>query len=218
MAEYRLYCFPESGSCYKVALMLSLCDADWEPMFIDYFNDETRQQPWRDELNEMGEAPVLEHGGKKLTQSGAILHYLAYGLGQFGGQDEDERQEILRWILFDNHKFTSYFATYRFIRSYAPAEPDPGAMAFLKGRADTSFAIADRHLERSPFIVGDRPTIADISMVGYLFYPEQETGYDFEKSHPNISAWLARISGLNGWKSPYDLIPGKRAPYRQNLN
>lgn len=216
MAEYKLHCFPESGSSYRVALMLELCGADWEPVFVDYFNDATRQQSWRNDLNEMGEAPVLEHDGKKHTQSGAILFYLAKRLGKFGGRDEDQNQEILRWILFDNHKFTSYFATYRFMRSFLPTEPDEGTVAFLKGRADQCFAIVDRHLENTEFIVGNHPTIADLSMVGYTYYPLREIGYDFPQSHPNIAAWLDRIKALNGWKGPHDLMPGKRAPYREN--
>ena len=214
MAGYRLHCFPESGGCYKAALMLALCGADWEPVFIDYFNGETRTAEWRERVSEMGEVPVLEHAGKKLSQSGAILHYLADRLGRFGGETEGERYEILRWILFDNHKFTGYFATYRFMRSYVPAPPDPGAVAFLKARVDAAFGVVEKHLARMPFVAGERPTIADISMMGYMTYPTSETGYDFAVSHPNMAAWIGRIRKLDGFKSAYDLIPGKRAPVK----
>lgn len=214
MTDYRLHCFPESGGCYKAALMLALCGAEWRPIFIDYFNGETRTPEWRERVSEMGEVPVLEHDGKKLTQSGAILHYLADRFGRFGGKTEDERLEILRWILFDNHKFTGYFATYRFMRSYAPAPPDPGAVAFLKARADAAFGVVEKHLERMPFMIGDRPTIADISMMGYMTYPTEETGYDFAVSHPNMAAWIGRIRKLDGFKDAYGLIPGKRAPVK----
>lgn len=214
MADYRLHCFPESGGCYKAALMLALCGADWEPVFVDYFNGETRDPEWRERVSEMGEVPVLEHAGKKLTQSGAILHYLADRLGRFGGETEGERFEVLRWILFDNHKFTSYFATYRFMRCYVPEPPDLGAVAFLKTRANTAFGIVEKHLARTPFVIGDRPTIADISMMGYMTYPIEETGYDFAVSHPNMAAWIGRIRKLDGFKNAYDLIPGKRAPVK----
>ena len=54
MAEYRLYCFAQSGNAYKPALMLALCGADWEPRFVDFFNGETRTPEYRAE-NEMGE-------------------------------------------------------------------------------------------------------------------------------------------------------------------
>jgi glutathione S-transferase len=55
-----------------------------------------------------------------------------------------------------------------------------------------------------------RPTVADFSMMAYLHYPADETGYDFATSHPAVHAWLGRIATLPGWKSAYDLLPGKR--------
>lgn len=214
MPEYRLHCFPESGNSYKVALMLAVCGADWEPVFVDFFHGQTREGNWREAHNVMGEAPVLEHSGRSLTQSGAILHYLAGKLGRFGGESEQERQEVLRWILFDNHKFTSYFATHRFLRSIAPAAPDPAVLAFFKGRADNAMEIAEKHLAERQFVAADGPTIADISMAGYLYYPQEETGYDFARDYPAIAAWLDRIKALDGWQGPYELMPGKRAERR----
>jgi glutathione S-transferase len=101
MAEYRLYCFAESGNSYKPALMLALSGCDWESRWVDYFNGETRGEVYRSTINELGEAPVLEHGGKRLTQSGVILTYLAERTGRFGGRNADERLEVLRWLLFD---------------------------------------------------------------------------------------------------------------------
>src|SRR5262249_52991073 len=133
MAEYQLYCFAQSGNSYKAALMLELIGADWSPVFVDFFKGETRSDKYRAEVNAMGEAPVLVHGGKKLTQSGVILTYLAEQSGKFGGADADERREALRWILFDNHKFTSYLATYRFLVAFAKAG-EPALLEFLKGR------------------------------------------------------------------------------------
>ena len=118
MAEYTLHCFAQSGNAYKPALALELAGADWAPRFVDYFGGETRTPAYR-AINVMGEVPVLEHAGRRLSQSGVILDYLAESLGQFGPRDDDERREILRWLLFDNHKLTSYTATYRFMRTFA---------------------------------------------------------------------------------------------------
>ncbi|UCE31293.1 MAG: glutathione S-transferase N-terminal domain-containing protein, partial [Burkholderiales bacterium] len=109
MAEYTLYCFAQSGNAYKAALMLQLAGADWSPRFVDFFNGETRTPEYR-AINVMGEVPVLEHGAMRLSQSGVILDYLAERFGKFGPADADERREILRWILFDNHKLTANIA------------------------------------------------------------------------------------------------------------
>jgi len=207
MAEYRLYCFGESGNAYKAALMLALSGCDWEPRWVDYFGGETRGDAFRAQVNELGEVPVLEHGGRRLTQSGAILVYLAEKTGRFGGSTADERFDVLRWILFDNHKFTSYFATLRFLVGLQKTGETP-VTEFLRGRAQGAFAIVEKHLASRPFIVGAAPTIADFSMVGYLYYPEP-TGID-RAAFPNIEAWTQRIAALPGWKPPYELMP--RAP------
>ncbi|MDJ1157352.1 glutathione S-transferase [Chelatococcus sp. SYSU_G07232] len=206
MAEYRLHCMGESGNAYKAALMLALAGCDWEAHWVDYFNGETRGEAFRERLNELGEVPVLEHGGRRLSQSGAILTYLAERTGRFGGRDEDEKLEILRWILFDNHKFTSYFATLRFQIGIQKTGETP-VTEFLRGRVLGAFGIVEKHLATRPFILGERPTIADISMVGYLYYPE-ETGID-RTAFPQINAWAGRIAALPGWAHPYDLMPRK---------
>lgn len=212
---YRLHCFCQSGNAFKVANMLNLMGESWEPILVDFFGGQTRDPAWRASVNETGEVPVLEDGPVRLAQSGVMLDYLSTKHGKFGGRSADERREILRWILFDNHKFTSYFATYRFMKAFVPQEPDAGAMAFLKSRADSAFAIVEAHLSRQLFMIGKEPTIADISMAGYLFYPQEEHGYDFAATHPGIAAWLGRIAAMKGWKGPYETLPGeRRAPLR----
>jgi len=210
MAEFKLHCFSQSGNAYKAALMLALCGADWEPVQVDFFAGEGRRPDWRETVNEMGEAPVLEHKGRNFSQSGVILTYLSRLFGQFAPANEDEDLEVLRWMLFDNHKFTSYFATYRFFYSLSPQPGDPAVLAFLKGRADGAYAIVDKRLTERPFLIGDRATIADISLAGYVFYPQDEHGYDFAASHPGIHAWMQRLRALPGWTGPYELMPGDK--------
>src|SRR5215470_11752928 len=103
MAEYQLYCFAQSGNSFKAALMLNLINADWAPIRVDFFNGETRTEAYRTNVNEMGEVPVLVQGVRKLSQSGVILSYLGERSGRFIGNSDDDRLEIQRWILFDNH-------------------------------------------------------------------------------------------------------------------
>jgi glutathione S-transferase len=203
MAEYRLYGMGESGNAYKAALMLNLCALAWEPVFVDYFGGESRTDRYRSEINELGEVPVLEHDGKKITQSGVILHYLAERSGRFGPANEAESREIWRWILFDNHKFTSYLATLRFMVGLQKTGETP-VTEFLRTRVLGAFGIVEKHLAGRDCIAADRPTLADISMVGYLYFDE-ETGID-RAAFPNITAWTQRIAALPGWAHPYDLM------------
>ena len=208
MAEYTLYGFAQSGNCYKVALALELAGADWAPRFVDYFGGETRTPAYR-EINVMGEAPVLEHRGRRFSQSGVILDYLAETLGRFGPRDGDERREILRWLLFDNHKLTSYTATYRFMRALTKG-PQPDVMAEFRKRAEGAWGVLDTHLAGRSFVVGDRLTIADLSLCGYLYWPD-EIGVDWA-AYPHVKDWLARIAGTPRWRPPYALLPGHPRP------
>lgn len=211
---YRLHGFCQSGNTFKVAFFLRAISQPWEAVHIDFMNGVTRTDAWREQTNLMGEAPVLEDGTRRLTQSGVILSYLANKHGAFAGTSEDERLEVLRWILFDNHKFTSYFATYRFMKAFGAAAPDPAVMAWLRGRIDNAFGIVDKQLAVREYIAGSRPTIADFSLCGYLFYPQEESGYEVATRYPHIQDWLGRMRELPGWASPYDILPGERLPPR----
>jgi glutathione S-transferase len=208
MAEYELYCFAQSGNAYRAALMLNLIGADWKPVFVDFFKGETRTPKYRGEINEMGEAPVLVHGERKLTQSGVILTYLARRSGKYLPQGDDEDLEALRWIIFDNQKVNGFLGPYRFLKNFAKPAGDPAVLAFFKGRIDGNLAIVNKRLEGRQFLLGDRPTIADVSLAGYLYYPAEEFGFDIGKDHPAIAAWRERVKALPGWAHPYDLMPG----------
>ena len=215
---YQLHGFSQSGNTYKVALLLQALKQPWTPVHVTFeafAGGVTRSPDWRQQQNEMGEVPILEFEGHKWSQSAAIMVQLAERHGAFGGQTADERYEVLRWLFFDNHKFTSYFATYRFMKSFAPTAPDPVVSAWLLGRMDNAFGIVEKHLAERRFIAGQQPTIADMSLCGYLYFPPDESGYDIAGRYPAIVRWLDRLkSALPGWKPPYEMLPGAQVPPR----
>ena len=206
----RLHGFCQSGNTFKVAFFLRALGVPWEAVHVDYMHGITRDPTWRDTANEMGEVPVLEDGARRLTQSGVILTHLARKHGAFQGNGEDEQDEVLRWLLFDNHKFTSYFANYRFMKAFGATAPDPAVMDWLRARMDNAFGIVDKHLQGRAFMVGAAPTIADFSLSGYLFYPLEESAYEIATRYPNIDSWRTRLRALPGWADPYDVLPGER--------
>ena len=205
----KLYCFGESGNAYKAALALELSGLDWEPVKVDFFGGETRTPDYRAHVNEMGEAPVLVDGDVKLTQSGVIQQYVTDKSGKHGGAPED-RYEVLRWVLWDNHKLSSQAGMTRFLMNFLPEQHrDPNVIAFMQGRLKAAYATLNAHLEGRDWIVGDGLTNADLSCCGYLYYPEP---FGFDRADwPHIDAWLTRLSQMPGWKHPYDLMPGSPA-------
>ena len=202
MAEFKLWCFGESGNSFKPALMLELCGLDWQPVKVEFFKGETRSPEYKANINEMGEAPVLEHKGKRLTQSGIIMDYLVAHTGKFGWNSEDERREIYRWMLFDNHKFTGNIATLRYLVALMKT-PENDVTKFLKGRVNNAMKVLESHLTTQDFMACGRMTIADISLCGYLFYGDE---LPFEIT-AHVKAWSERIRALPGWRHPYDLMP-----------
>ena len=203
----KLYCFGESGNAYKSALTMELSNVKWEPMFVDFFKGEARSEAYK-KINPMGEVPTLVTNDEEtLTQSGAIQQYIVDKTGKLGGVSEN-KYEVLRWVLWDNHKMSSQAGLLRFLSNFLPEEKRPKeAMNFLNGRLQMAYKVLDDALSASDWLVGDSISVADISCCGYLFY-EEPFGFN-RKEWGNINSWLTRISQQPKWKHPYDLM--KRA-------
>lgn len=200
----KLYCYGESGNCYKAALMLELCGIPWEPILVDGFAGEVQSEDFAS-LNMMKEVPVLVHRDRRYAQSGVILDVLSKETGKFGPNSEDERLEILRWTLWDNHKLSSQIGTLRFQMNFIEEKYRSGdVIKFLKQRCHAALSVLESHLYGQEWIVAEAPTTADISCCSYLYYPEE---FGFSRAeYPNIDRWLDRIAALPGWKHPYDLM------------
>jgi glutathione S-transferase len=153
MPSYRLHYFPESGNSYKLALMLTLCGQTFEPVWTDFGGGVTRTPEWRRDVNAMGEIPVLEVDGERLTQTAPILLMLAKQFGRFGAETEHEHFELLRWLFWDNHKLTGYMATYRYLRAetlsqaYRRLSVDPRAAHAEECIRDRRAADGGRHID-----------------------------------------------------------------------
>jgi glutathione S-transferase len=201
----ELYGFGESGNAFKVAFALQAMEVDWRLRKVDFFGGETRTPEFR-ALNPMGEVPVLVDGDTVLSQSGVILDYLASRTGRFAGRSAAERREVLRWLFWDNHKFTGQVATLRFLGAFAPPDKRSAEVTgFLEARITAACKVLDAHLTGREWLVGTGPTVADFSVCGYLWYPEPH-GVD-RRQWPGIDAWLDRLAALPGWRHPYELMP-----------
>jgi glutathione S-transferase len=208
----KLYCFGESGNAYKAALTLELSGLAWEAVYVDFFGGEARSDAFKSNVNAMGEVPALvdtDHD-YTITQSGAIQDYVVHLSQKLTGSTPEERREVLRWVLWDNHKLSSVAGPTRFLMNFLPEDKRPKeVIAFHQGRLKAAYAVLNDHLADKNWIVGNAITVADISCCGYLFYPEP---FGFDRADwPHIDALLTRIEQTPGWKHPYDLMPGSPA-------
>ena len=206
MTDFTLYCFLESGNSYKPAIMLELCEANWQAQWVNFFKAEHRSPEYL-AMNSMGEVPALvDHtlDNAVINQSGVMLLHLSKHFDKFGPDNDEEYREIMRWILFDNHKLTGNLAVYRFLNKFMNKGDTPEA-EFMQGRMIQAFKVLNRHLEGRDWTVGNKPTIADLSMIGYLYWPDHyNVTWD---EYPNIKAWLERITNLPNYKTPEEILP-----------
>ena len=193
MPEYQLYCFAQSGNAYRAALMLNLIGADWKPVYVDFFKGgETRTPKYRAEVNEMGEVPVLVHGGEEAHAVGRDpdLSLRAHRQVQ-AARARTSGSKRCAGSSSTTRRSTASSGPIGFCKNFAKPAGDPAVMAFLKGRIDGNLAIVDKRLAEPPFMLGERPTIADISLCAYLYYPAEEFGFDIA-GHAQEHRRLAR--------------------------
>ena len=205
----RLHCFGESGNAYKAALALELAGVDWEPVWVDFFNGGARTPEFR-EINPMGEVPVAEVPEGILTQSGTIQDWVVEETGRYGWSNGAERRAVMRWVIFDNQKVSGMAGPLRFNMNFLPEEKrNADVIGFLTMRLNSALKVLEAELSVRDWLALGRPTMADLSCCGYLFYPEP---FNFDRAEwPAIDAWLTRIESLEGWRAPYDLMPGSPA-------
>ena len=205
MTKPVLYCFGESGNAYRAALTMTLCGVNYDQAHVDFFNGEARSPEFLQNVNAMGEVPALIHNGKTYTQSAVIMEIFAREAGKFIGTNRDEDLEILRWTIWDNQKLSGSAGPARFMQNFLPEKHrNADVIKFQIGRTLAALKVLEHRLEGRDWVATDQPTMADFSCCSYLFYPE-EFGFD-RTSFPNIDAWLTRISEIDGWVHPYDLM------------
>ena len=159
----------------------------------------------------MGEVPVLEHGELRLTQSGVILDYLAQRYRDFAPGSEEERREVLRWTLWDNHKLTGSVATAALpdeVRARGEARPERHR---LPRQARRPRAEGPRPPPLRPGVGRRRPRPPPTSPASATSTSTTSSATT-STAYPNIERWRQAIAALPGWKHPYDLMPGHPIP------
>jgi glutathione S-transferase len=194
----RLHDYAASGNCYKVRLLLALLGQPYERVAVDIFAGETLTDAFA-ALNPDRKTPVLElDDGQTLTESAAILWYLAEGT-EYLPDDRLARAHVLRWLCFER-ALTPAVAGARFQLMTGRTDDET---PFLLANARDDLATLDRWLDGRDWVALDSATIADIALYGYTHVAE-DAGLDLT-AHAAIRAWLDRVRDLPGYVN--DLIP-----------
>lgn len=188
----KVYGDYRSGNCYKVKLMLHLLGREYQWLPIDILKGETQTAEFLAK-NPNGKIPVLElEDGTFLWESNAILNFLADG-SEFIPSEPRLRTQMLQWQFFEQYSHEPYVAVARFIQLYQgmpEARREEYEVCHVRGHK--AFRVMEQQLQRTPYLVGEQYTLADIALYAYT-HVAHEGGFDLS-GYPAINAWLARIA------------------------
>ena len=191
----RLYDYTASANCYKVRLLLALLGRAYERVPVDIFAGDTLTDAFA-ALNPVRETPVLElDSGEVVTQSNAILWLLAHGTPFLPGEPVAQGH-VLQWLSFEQERVMGGIGGPRFRRLTGRPE-SPGRLAI----GAEALAVLDAHLRERDWLVGDAPTIADLSVFGYA-HVAADAGLE---PGEHVHAWEDRVRALPGFVA--DLEP-----------
>jgi glutathione S-transferase len=208
MTRLRLYDYAASGNCYKIRLLLAQLGRGYERVAVDIFAGDTLTGEYA-ARNPARSTPVLElPDGRFVQESAAILVYLAEG-SSLWPDDAFERAQVLRWLVYEQTEIIPATGGLRFrlvTGRLAPGDPDARAR---REAGEDVLALLDRHLESRHFLVGDRYSVADIAVFGYV-HVAGEAGYDMQ-SYPHVLAWLERVRSVPGYMNDLEPYPPNAA-------
>ena len=189
---FKVYGDYQSGNCYKVKLMLHLLGQEYQWHPVNILNGDT-ETPEFLAKNPNGKVPVLELAdGTCLWESNAILNFLADS-SEFLPSEPRLRTQVLQWQFFEQYSHEPYVAVARFIQFYLGMPEDRIVeLGKLQKRGYKALFVMEQQLQRTPFLVGEQYSIADIALYAYTHVAHQG-GFDLSP-YPGIQAWLQRVA------------------------
>ena len=190
-AMLRLYDSAVSGNCYKVRLLLAQLERPYERVEVDVIDRSNRPAEIR-ATSALEKIPTLRlEDGRLLCESNAILWFLAQGT-PYLPEDELGRQRVLEWLFFEQNSHEPDIATAIFWVAIAKKPEQLGdALARMRDAGNAALAAMDRHLAKTPYLVAERYSIADVALYAYTHEAELG-GFELDR-YPAVGEWLARV-------------------------
>jgi glutathione S-transferase len=198
----KLYYNPISPNVRRVRLTAAVLGTDLEEQKLDFAKGEHKSPEYL-ALNPNGAVPTLVDGDFVLTESRAIMQYLASKKPESGllPTDEAARADVTRWQFWDAAHFSPQVGTVAFERVFkrmmGRGEPDERKIEEALSNFRRFAAVLDKRLEGRQYVVGNTLTIADLTLASSLMYSKQAEMPLAEFA--SVQALFARISELNAW-------------------
>ena len=187
----KIYADIQSGNCYKIKLLTSLLSIEHEWIHMDILANETLTEDFL-KKNQNGKIPLLElDDGRFLSESNAIINYLASNT-ELLPNDRFINAKIQQWQFFEQYSHEPFIAVARYIAKYLGLPDDRKADYESKQKGGhKALQVMEAQLQKTPYLVGNELTTADISLYGYT-HVAHEGGFNLLE-YPAIQKWLNRI-------------------------
>ena len=190
-----LYNSQVSGNCYKVRLLFAHLGVEYERHELDVV-DRSNRPDVLGGLNPALRVPTLVlDDGRSMSESNAIINYFAEGT-PYLPEDRFERFQVLQWQFFEQYDHEPHIAVARFLVAFSGTDPSESDLEPQRRGGYRALDAMEGHLADREFLVGERYTIADISLYAYTHVAD-EGGFDLS-GYPAINAWLDRVAGQPG--------------------
>jgi glutathione S-transferase len=190
-----LYNSQVSGNCYKVRLLFAHLGIEYERQELDVVDRSNRPDVIGDRNPALRVPTLVLDDGRSLGESNAILDYFADGT-PYLPEDRFERAQVLQWQFFEQYDHEPNIAVARFLVAVNTAPPDEALLADKHRGGYRALDAMEGHLADREFLVGERYTVADISLYAYT-HVAHEGGFDLD-GYPAINAWIERVAAQPG--------------------
>ncbi len=198
MSAITLYEHPLSGNCYKVRLLLALLGLDYQSEQVDILKGASQTAEFK-QMNPRGQIPVLRDGEALIWDSMAILVYLArrYGGDAWRPSDALGEAQVMQWLALSENELLYGLARARAVKVLGR----PFDLAQCQAEGHAGLGVLEGRLQESEWLIGERPTIADIACYPYVrLAPMGEVSLE---GYPAVRSWMARLEALPAFV-PFD--------------
>lgn len=200
----KLFGHPDSGHAFKVRFFMCAAGIDHSYEVVDIWQPRELRSAEFQAASRFGEVPVLLDSGIPYVQSNAILLHLVRQARRWGFESAERFALCEQWMIWEANKIGMCLPQLRSYEQFEKNETLLNALPWLKARYDHDVGVLESVLsDGRPWIIeGEEPSIADFSLCGYLYFADEA-----KLAVPQrVSAWLTRLSELDGWQHPYELM------------